>query len=192
MGIDFGGCQVALLDCCSLLNLYATRHLAEILEALDVRFAVAEAVVGEAGYVLRGGDSENATERELVDLQPLITAGLLEVWRPESEAEYVSFVNFAAEVDDGEAMTCALALHRGAAIVTDDRKTLKVLPRLAPMVLALTTSQVVRLWADSSQVERTVLQAALLDIQTRARFVPGRHDPLSLWWDGLTDGLTNG
>ena len=193
MAIDFGGHQVALLDCCSLLNLYATRHLAEILGALRVRFAVAEAVVGEAGYVLHGwsraptvgGAGEDAAERELVDLQPLVRAGCLEVWRPESEAEYVSFVNFAAEVDDGEAVTCALALNRGAAVVTDDRKTLRVLARLAPRVAALTTSQVLRLWADSSRVDRAVLRSVLFDVQTRTRFTPGKHDPLVGWWEGI-------
>ena len=163
MEADFGGHEVALLDCCSLLNLYATRRLAEILGALGVRFAVAEAVV----------------------LQPLVATGLLDVWQPKSEAEYVSFVNFAAEIDDGEAMTCALALHRGGAVVTDDRKTLRVLARLAPAVPALTTSQVLRLWVDSSRVDQTVIRTALVDVQARARFAPGKHDPLVGWWEGI-------
>lgn len=188
MVIGFGGCQIALLDSCSLLNLYATRRLAEILRALGVRFAVAAAVASEAVYVLGGGEGEAATEREPVDLRPLIASGLLDVWSPESEAEYVSFVNFAAELDDGEAMTCALALHRGGAVVTDDRKTLRILPRLAPGARALTTSQVLRLWSDVSGVDSSVLRAALLDVQARGRFTPGKHDPLADWWGRVIGG----
>ena len=187
--IGFGGHQVVLLDCCSLLNLYATRRLEEILGSLRVRFAIAELVAGEAEYVLRGGDGVDAAEREQVDLQPLVLAGRLDIWRPESEAEYVSLVNFAAELDDGEAMTCALALHRGAAVVTDDRKTLNLLPRLAPPVSALTTSQVIRSWTESSRIDRATLQAVLIDIQARARFTPGKYDPLVGWWKGIVGGI---
>ncbi len=90
MATDFGGCQVALLDSCSLLNIYASSQAAKILRALGVQCAVVEVVARESTYVLRGGEGEGSVEREPVDLQPLVAAGLLEVWSPQSEAEYVS------------------------------------------------------------------------------------------------------
>lgn len=183
MVIDLAGQQAVLLDCCSLLNLYATRQITEILRVLPVRCAIAEMVVGEAVYVLRGGDGEDASEREPVEVQPLVAAGATEIWRPEKEAEYASFVNFAAEIDDGEAMTCALALHRSGAVVTDDRKTHRVLSVRAPQLIVLTTSQVLKLWAAPNRVDKPLLRVTLLDIQTRARFAPGGTDPLLDWWE---------
>ncbi|TAK32173.1 MAG: hypothetical protein EPO21_15650 [Chloroflexota bacterium] len=154
----------------------------EILQMLPVRCALAEAVVNEAIYVLRGGNGDDAAEQEPVDLRPFTAAGLVEVWRPEKEAEYADFVNFAVDIDDGEAITCALALHRSGAVVTDDRKTLRILSIRASQLRVFTTTQVVKLWAESARVDKAVLRATLLDIQTRARFVPGKQDPLLDWW----------
>ncbi len=181
MAIDFRGHRTISLDCCSLLNLYATRRMQEMLQALSVRCVVAEAVVGEAVYVPRGGESADAAEREPVDLQPLISTGLVEVWRPEKEAEYASFVSFAVDIDDGEAMACALALHRGAAVVTDDRKTVRILRNRVPQLAVFTTTQVLRFWAESIQLGNAALRAVLRDVEARARFVPGGHDPLQPW-----------
>ncbi len=185
MTIDFGGHRPVLLDCCSLLNLYASRRMMEGLQAVPVRCVVVDIVVGEAGYVLRGGGGEDASEREPVDLQPLVAQGSLEVWQLETEAEYASFIGFAAEIDDGEAATCALALHRAGIIVTDDRKTHRIMARSVPEATVITTSQLLKYWADARRPDDTDLRAMLHDIQTRARFVPGKQDPLIAWWEAL-------
>jgi hypothetical protein len=171
-----------LLDCCSLLNLYATRLLPDIIRGIPYRVIVAETVLAEGIYVLKGGSNDDAGEREPVNIGPLVRDGLITVWNLETEAEYASLVNFAVEVDDGEAATCALAYHRGGIVVTDDGKTRRVLPRLAPAVKALTTSQVLRLWADAAYASPAVVRNALLDIQSRANFVCGKRDPLFAWW----------
>jgi predicted nucleic acid-binding protein len=47
-------------------------------------------------------------------------------------------VNFATEVDDGEAQSLAIAKHRGFVFLTDDRKAVKVAQR--PDVAVRTTS----------------------------------------------------
>jgi hypothetical protein len=192
MTIDLSGCQAVLLDCCSLLNLYASRRMAEILQVLPVRCAVAEAVISEAAYVLRGGDGEDAAEREPLDLQPFTAFGRIEVWRLETEAEFTSFVGLAAEIDDGEAATCALCFHRAGAVVTDDRKTHRVMARSASQIPVVTTSQLLKCWAEATHAEEVVLRTMLLDIQTRARFVPGKQDPLLAWWEALIRPSTTG
>jgi hypothetical protein len=171
-----------LLDGCCLLNLYAARRIEEILRALPARFAVAESVAAEALYVRRGGTGQDADDKNPVELQPLIDVGLLEVLRVEMAAEAASYVSFAAHLDDGEAMTCALALHRGATVATDDRKAFSVLGRLAPQVPILTTARLLRDWADSVKLPPSALKAVLTDVRQRARFAPGRHDPLQSWW----------
>lgn len=185
MTIDFGACQAVLLDCCSLLNLYASRRLADILQVLPVRCAVADVVIGEATYVLRGGDGDDAAEREAVDLRPFIAFGRVEVWHLETDAEFTSFVELAAEIDDGEAVTCALSFHRAGAVVTDDRKTLRVMARAASRIPIFTTSQLLEYWTESTNADNDSSRAMLLDIQMRARFVPGKQDPLLAWWESL-------
>jgi hypothetical protein len=172
-----------LLDACCLLNLYATRRLDEILLAVQGRFAAAERVAAEALYTRRGGDGEDADEKDAVDIGPLVARGLLEVLAVETPAEAASYVSFAAELDDGEAMTCALALHRGAIVATDDRKALRILAAQAPPISVRSTAQLLKEWADSGIPAPIELRTALTDVRQRARFAPGRHDPLHSWWE---------
>jgi hypothetical protein len=185
MSASFRAHELVLLDACCLLNLYATRQIEEILRTIPARFAVAERAAAEALYVLHGGSGDDANDREPVDLQPLITAGLLEILQPETEGELASFVNFAAELDDGEAMTCALAVHRSAAVATDDRKALRILQAGAPQVSMHTTTDLIKSWADSRQITGSPLKKVLIDVQERACFAPGKHDPLQAWWDAM-------
>ena len=172
-----------LLDACCLLNLHATGRLEEILATLQGRFAVAERVAAEALYTRRGGSGDDADETDSIDIHPLITLGLLEVLSVETPDEAACYVSFAAELDDGEAMTCALALHRGAIVATDDRKALRLLATQAPPIRTRSTAQLLKEWADGAQVSSAELRTILTDVRQRARFAPGRHDPLHAWWE---------
>jgi predicted nucleic acid-binding protein len=172
-----------LLDACCLLNLYATRCREEILTVVEGRFAVVERVAAEALYTRRGGSGEDADEKDAVDMGQLIARGLLEVLTVETAEEAASYVGFAAELDDGEAMTCALALHRGAAVATDDRKALRLLASRAPQIRVRSTTQLIKEWAEGAHVLPGELRNVLIDVRQRARFAPGRHDPLHAWWD---------
>ena len=173
------------LDACCLLNLHATRRVEAILQALPARFALADEVRTEAIYIFRGGDGEDAHERESIDLGPLVQSGLIEILRIETDQEMASFVRFAAELDDGEAMTLALAVHRGGAVATDDRKTLRVLRGLSPPIDSHTTVSLIKHWAESEAIEADALRQVLIDVEQRGRFVPGRHDPLRMWWQAM-------
>ena len=116
--------------------------------------------------------------------------GLLEIWQLETEEEMASFVQLAAELDDGEAMTCALAIHRGADVATDDRKALRVLGSgQQQQVRVRTTAELIRTWADSCQLDRASLRQVLMGVRERARFAPGRHDALQRWWATVVRGL---
>ena len=182
-----------ILDACCLLNLYASRQIEAILRAIPVRFAVSEAAAAEVLYVLHGGGGQDARRREHVDLQPLIRAGLLDILSLETEVEKASFVRFAAELADGEAMTCALAVHREADVATDDRKAIRVLNSVAPHVRVHTTASLLKWWAETEQPSERILKRVLTDVQERANFVSGRHDPLLPWWrDVLNEGDSAG
>ena len=170
------------LDACCLLNLCATRQPENILRTLPLRAAVAEMAAGEVRFLRRGGAGPDANGRDAIDLQPLISSGLLTLLRLETDQEIATFVQFAADLDDGEAMTIALALRRGLAVATDDRKALKLLARYAPHLPTFTTAGLLHQWAGIQQPSLEELRRVLLDVQERARFAPGRHDPLQGWW----------
>ncbi len=177
-----------LIDACSLLNLVGSRRCEEVLRTLPGACAIVHRVADEAVYVFRGGGGSDAHERESVELQRFTESGLLTVIGLASDDEAETFVALAAQLDDGEALTCALAIHRGSTVVTDDGKALKLLRERCPQVSTLATSQVMKRWADSVQSADPQVQAALLDIHERARFTPPRSDPLFEWWRALVSG----
>lgn len=181
------GNEVVLLDACCLMNLYATRFLEQILESLPMEFAIAERVQAEAIYVRRGGTGEDAEERDFIDLSHALGAGLLRVVSPESEPEEEAYVSFATELDDGEAMTCGIAVVRGWSIATDDRKTLRVFGSHSSGLPVHTTAALIKRWVESVNMPTEVLRQVLLDVSERARFIPRNVDPLSGWWKSTTE-----
>jgi hypothetical protein len=173
-----------LLDACVVLSLYASRRMEEILRANEGPFLVAEAVLREALYVhvVVGG----IREKEPVLLEPLLTAGILAVVEPESEDEFLTLFDLALQLDDGEAMTGAVALHRGYRIATDDGKTIRLLGQRLPIVGTL---DLVRTWVDAEAVASHPVREALIGIAERG-YVPGKTHPHRLWWDQMFFGVT--
>lgn len=175
-----------LLDTCCLINLFASAHIEDIISAVPFSFGVAEAVRREALYILPEGESEESpTEAESVSIEPLVASGLLEVLQPESEQEAGTYIDFAADLDDGESMTCALAIHRSHDIATDERKAIRILAERAPQVVVHTTSSLVRWWSEVRHADPQVVRRTLNAIQVRGRFRPGKTDPLLSWWESM-------
>ena len=56
------------------------------------------------------------------------------------------FLHFAGvlDLDDGEAATCALAVQRGGMVITDERKTTRILHEHFPVVSCLSSLDVVK------------------------------------------------
>jgi hypothetical protein len=179
--------SVLMLDACCVLNLAASRHFGAILRSLPMSCAVATAAAGESLWVERGGAGADAHERDPVDLQPLTDAGLQNILSIDSDRERAAYVIFAGSLDDGEAMTCAVAAERSYAVACDDRRVANFLQRLAPHVQVVTTPWLVKQWADTEHIANDRLRGALIDIRQRARYAPGRHDPLCAWWEAVID-----
>ena len=163
MAIEPGA--VVLLDTCILINLYATGRLTEILTAVPVHFVVCDVVVRESHYVRRGGDGEDAGEREPVDLQTALDGRQLEIVASDDEDELLTYIDLTLTIDDGEAMSAALAIHRGWLVATDDRKALRLLNEQG--VTTVSTLEIVRYWSQITQPERSVIQAVLRNIEQR-------------------------
>lgn len=173
------GAGLTLLDACAVINLYATRRMDEILRVLPTRCGIVDAVRREAGHVRRGGDAGDANELEPIALDALVEAGLLVRVSP-TEAELEAFVRLTVQLDDGEAMTMAVALARGATVATDEKKAIAVLAGRRPVVSSLA---LVKTWADAVGLDTPSLGTVLRDLRQRGRYTPANSHPLKGWWD---------
>ncbi len=177
-----------LLDASCLLNLYATGRLREIAVTLPYQLRVTDYVLErEALYVWRPSSTGGQEVREPVDLSPLVDEGLIQVMRLEHPEEEATFVDLAALVDDGEAITGALALHRGCSVATDDRKARRVLGERTPSIQLVSTLELLKLWEEEGSVPGRVFRAALAEMQSGASYIPGERDPLYTWWQSILD-----
>ena len=178
-----------LLDANCLLNLYATGLLREITVALPYQFWVADYVVEhEALFIWRPCPIDARDVKEPVDLTPLLEEGLIQLMSLVHQAEESTFVNLAVHLDDGEAITGALALHRDCSIATDDRKARRVLSQYAPSVELVSTLDLLKMWAEEVQVPRDELDAAMAEMRSGASYIPGTRDPLYNWWWSIVCG----
>ena len=178
------GTGVLILDASCLLNLYATDRLIEIAAALFWQLAVADYVLEQEALYVR--TIEEQEETVPVDLSPLIDKGLLLVLRLGNPSEEASFVELAAVLDDGEAVTGAIALNRGHLVAIDDRKARRVLGEKAPGTRLVSTLDLMRQWGESVPVQE--VRDALRAMQHRARYIPGQRDPLYSWWRDMMEG----
>jgi predicted nucleic acid-binding protein len=167
-----------VFDTSVLLNLLATGCPGAILAALSAQCIVCPVVIGESIY-LRNEDP--AKPYELVSLTPLLETRGLVISGLETPAEEALFVQFAMELDDGEAMSLALCCSRGYMLATDDRKARKIAAR-HPGISLLSTPEVIRQWSEQSKCSADELRHVLRAIEVRARFDPANEHPLRDWW----------
>lgn len=193
--------DLVLLDACCLINLFASGHGEEILRALPYRWAIARYVVEEEILEIEverldEGDEPPNSNRTRLPLRPLLAEllekGLLEELDVSSEEE-AELVRFAAELDDGEAHTCALAIVRHGRVATDDRKAIRVLrsawkSRGHEGEPVLRTSELLFSWADADRIARPNLVQIVRTIARRATFFPPRSDPHFERWMELLQG----
>jgi hypothetical protein len=170
-------------DACALLNLAATGRAEDILPVFGCpSYVVRQVRIGGVFYLRSLPEDDPSGALVTVDLTPLLVCGLL-VEVELNDAEQESFVALATQLDDGEARTAALAVHRGLCVVTDDRPTLRVLAELSPPVPTMTTPEWVKHWADAGAISSVTLSEVLRRIEVGAHFFPRRLHRLKGWWD---------
>src|ERR1019366_1772259 len=134
--------------------------------------------VSEESLYLRPFEAEGRPEP--VDLQKLIAAGILTPCQMEEGTEVDLYVAYAEDLDDGEAMSLAVAQSRHLALVTDERKALRLARENAPELSLITTTEIIHTWAEGKEPSEVI--AVVHSILTRARFRPADSDPLAPWW----------
>lgn len=170
-----------LLDACSVINLDASRRAAAILTH-GGPYAVSDVVSQESLYIRRGGGGDDAREAIRIDLASLVTQQLLTIITTSDDSELSTFIDLAQELDDGEAMTAAIAIHRRLTVVTDDKKAIRVLKTAG--VTVTSSLHLVQAWADTNRVGPAELRRVLTDIRERGSYLPHRGHPLHAWWSG--------
>lgn len=161
-------CTHLVLDACCAITLVESAHMAAILSATNLRVVITRYVV------------QHEVQRQ--DVQPLIDAGVLSLVAPETEAELNEYVDLARDLDDGEAVSGALAVHRKWALATDETKALRFFAETYPEIPLISTPGLIKHWVEVTQPAREVVRSALLRIQSQAHYRPGKLHPLWDWW----------
>lgn len=175
--------ELVLLDASCLLNLYATGRLRDIAAAQPYSLGAADYVVRqEALYTLRPAPGERTYERVPMNMDPLVDEGVVQVLHLEGQEEAGTFVDLAALVDDGEAITAALAFHRGFALAIEDRKARRLFAKYTPTVPLVSTLQLLRQWEQAPSVEPSELREASLAMRHGSSSVASEQDSLYEWW----------
>lgn len=171
----------SIVDSCCIINLYAAGDLSSLLPPLGVRLHVPEKVLEESLYIRQPNPADAAKlMQQVVDLLPVIEAGLLHRCDLEGEEELSLFVHLATTLDDGEAACLAIAKVRDWALATDDRKARREAAGLE--VPVVTTPELVKTWADTTKATEAAVAKVLRNIQDYARFIPHKTMPLHSWW----------
>lgn len=173
---------IVLQDACVLLNLLATGRFEELCEELDFEFVIARAAAGEALF-LREVSSET---KVAVDLATFVDKKLLSVVDVETDEERQRYIAFATELDDGEAMSLALAECRHIALATDDRKAIRLISEQKLKINIWSTVRLLQEWQKKSAIAKSEMRQVLVAIRDRARFIPKRPPEDAAWWNSFS------
>ena len=170
-----------VFDTSVLLNLLAARQPESMIRSLGAECLICPAVASETLFIR----SERILEPpELIELKPLVEAHILKICALEATEEYDLYVQYAMDLDDGEAMSLAICSARGHAIATDDRKARRIADR-SPKLEVLGTPEILHRWVAVTQPDEQQIRVVVRRIEVCARFRPIANDPLRTWWDSF-------
>lgn len=170
--------SILLNDASVLLNLLATGRFEAIATSINKQFAICPSVQTEVKSLR---DPETG-EIIPVDISPFLQSGALLLLELEGEQEEALYVEQAAVVDDGEAMSLAIASVRSLELAIDDRKARRIAGERFPQLCLWSTPELLKLWAEQSKCSKELLGETILRIEAAARYFPPRLHPLSAWW----------
>jgi predicted nucleic acid-binding protein len=171
---------LTILDSCVLLNLAASDEIADIIASIDGATFVCTAARKEALFLR---DQTDAGVLVPLAIDDLLGGARIQVSDLATDDEEEQFVLLARDLDDGEAMSMAIAASRGMRFASDDQKARRVFVDLVSSPARLiSTSDILKRWAETHAVTPQRLRDALRRIGVRARFTPSRRDPNAFWW----------
>lgn len=170
-----------IIDACSLINLYASGRVVDVLQVFGGEFYVPKQVREEAMSIRRVEEEDsNRLVPEPIDLDGIIHQGLLKECGIEGEDEAAAFLQFAIDLEDGEAACLAIAKVRGWSVATDDKKAIRFATKAG--IAVITTPELIQRWVEAHQPTMDELRLALQNIELYARFRLGPSAPSYQWW----------
>jgi predicted nucleic acid-binding protein len=168
-----------LIDTCCLLNLCAVGDPYDLLPQIPFQWRIARAVLAEELSIRPRPDAKKS-ERQRIDLTRCLDGRVIVVCEPQDDEERALYVSLAMEVDDGEAMSLAIARVRKWGVATDDGAARRVATRIG--VATVTTPQLTRCWAERTKADSIAIATALRRIETLARYAPTPETHDFEWW----------
>ena len=173
--------EYLILDTCALLNLIATGVIQEILSVIAQNSIICVLVQNESRHLRKEDD---ISEKENVDLEPLINSKVIQLCDFETPDEQQLFVNLAVDLDDGEAMSVAIALSRNWYLATDDKPARRLFTENSHNNRLLTsTSDLIKEWAEKENIDDLAIKPILLKVERKASFRPPKSDVNLQWWN---------
>lgn len=171
-----------ILNACVLLNLIATGIIQDILKVIAQNVVICILVKGESLYLRK----EDINENEPIEIDNLINQSVLQICDLENIDEQNLFVNLAAELDDGEAMSMAIALSRNWHLATDDKKARRIFTENAKdNNLLISTTDLIKEWAEIENIDDLIIKSILLKVERKASFRPPKSDINLQWWNDI-------
>ena len=168
------GNERIIVDACCGICLYASGYMRSILQTLP-QIAIAE-------YVFQNEMKSIHNPLEAMDVTEFVNEGLVEILALQSEAEEQTSVNLAFYMEDGEADSGAIAIHRQWVLATDERKVIAHFQSNYPHIQLATTPEILKYWADENQLSAPDIAMAIRNIELRARYVVASDHALREWW----------
>ena len=173
-----------IVDACCLINLYASGRIQAIIPACGGSFYVSEQVRRESMSIRQVDPADTSLLIPLpIDISPEISKGLIRECRLETKEEIESYVNFAVEVDDGEASSLAIAKSRKWIVATDDRKAIRLASESG--IAVITTPELIERWVKNTKPTDDEIRRTIRAIERFAKFRPRRGNPLHDWWSSI-------
>lgn len=161
-----------ILDACSVINLHASGKMDEILKSLQANVFLADYVYSQ----------ELVKSDKQIYLQSLVDSELLHLVSLNSENEENMFVNLAAYIDDGEAITSAIAVGRNWAIGTDDKSAVSFFRRQKLGLQVASTLELIKHWVDTASLSTDMINSVLDKVRREGVYEPGQSHPFYTWW----------
>jgi len=168
-----------VVDACCLINLGAIADTVVWSSRLGMKFHVPR-IVSRESFFLRAADADGNPIRRPINLKPLTDAGILVPCDVSPGAETGLFVEFARDLDDGEAMALAIGRIRNWPVATDDRKASRLARNEG--IRVITTPDLVKQIAVARAFDGPRLAKCLQKIEYHACFRPSDNHPLRKWW----------
>lgn len=172
-----------IIDACVLLNIIATGIVQEILNVVAQNSTICILVKDESLYLR---NEEDISELESIDIDDLVNQNIIQICDCETINEQQLFVNLAATLDDGEAMSLAIALSRNWHLATDDKKARRIFTENSQdNQLLISTSDLIKEWVECENIDDLTIKSILLKVERKASFRPSKSDINLQWWNNI-------